>query len=890
MAQARDYTLISLGLMSGSDTLRTALGGYYEIEDVVDAMDATWVPFAGAAGSGITTYTNNIPYLYGVASPSLGTTSSLDLMFSSIKAPYRFVGDKDHVSDDEQWRAKLIGGSYGTVSYGAFISNGTFSSTKFNFKLPYELREIKFLTETDYADYEAIEMTYDYNYYFPDYQNHVAGLDSELLIPSFYHLLSSYAGYGGDMSETMLNFINVEGTATTEEILFDPTITPYLPLYDLKEADAGPALTHYKNRVQNFRDYITDSVVANSLSASTIDAIEFTTKTLIFNSTSQNKLFSIGKTYSDVIPFTNKIQIPVDQEAESSFNDMIVESGFEDIFLNYINNIFVSELSPSDTDTYKNIATRITRDRITGAPRSSINTRNKSYKSYSLYNMLLDSVQNANFPNSSAFDLVGGQAATRQEIINAGGLSRYKHSLPSLEMLTEVKDYIETSGKCTFATYITDGQFQISEFMDLASETDYSEILAYRIEKYKGNLFTEGYSKKKVIQNFIFYNGENITDASEGSDLLFHDSQVKFGETYTYMVYAYALVYSANYKYSDLAITRQLSEPPEDGSGTSYCLQFYNPATGQTTDQLFDVGNEVDYYELENEFVTGNAEINSSIPYHADINISMEPSINIVQIPVITKVLTVQDHPSQPIDITPFQRMDNSQIIGFYAQVESAGPAIFPKPLTNADFDYKAAYMESNNLIEDEELTKTTISKPAAIEVYRRSVKPSSLSEFSGSLVATKPLSIAESDFKLSDCFYEEKILPNKKYYYLFRFLNENGNMGHQSPIIEAELIDDGGYKYAVFDSLTSEDLVVPTQTQPSTEFKKIIQLVPNIKQISMEVGDVDYGNTAAEEYDNLIIGTADDKIFDKKFKLRLTSKKTGEKIDLNITYKLKEG
>ena len=138
-------------------------------------------------------------------------------------------------------------------------------------------------------------------------------------------------------------------------------------------------------------------------------------------------------------------------------------------------------------------------------------------------------------------------------------------------------------------------------------------------------------------------------------------------------------------------------------------------------------------------------------------------------------------------------------------------------------------------------------------------------------------------------CKDEEKVLPNKKYYYLFRFLNENGNMGHQSPIIEAELIDDGGYKYAVFDSLTSEDLVVPTQTQPSTEFKKIIQLVPNIKQISMEVGDVDYGNTAAEEYDNLIIGTADDKIFDKKFKLRLTSKKTGEKIDLNITYKLKE-
>ena len=72
-------------------------------------------------------------------------------------------------------------------------------------------------------------------------------------------------------------------------------------------------------------------------------------------------------------------------------------------------------------------------------------------------------------------------------------------------MLTRVKDYIETSGKFTFATYLDDGQFQINKFMDLAEATDDSEILAYRIEKFKGNLFTEGYSKKKVIQNFIFY-------------------------------------------------------------------------------------------------------------------------------------------------------------------------------------------------------------------------------------------------------------------------------------------------------------------------------------------------------------------------------------------------
>ena len=41
------------------------------------------------------------------------------------------------------------------------------------------------------------------------------------------------------------------------------------------------------------------------------------------------------------------------------------------------------------------------------------------------------------------------------------------------------------------------------------------------------------------------------------------------------------------------------------------------------------------------------------------------------------------------------------------------------------------------------------------------------------------------------------------------------------------------------------------------------------------------------EQINNLKVGQADELIWDKTFKLRLTSKKTSRKIDLNITYKL---
>ena len=42
---------------------------------------------------------------------------------------------------------------------------------------------------------------------------------------------------------------------------------------------------------------------------------------------------------------------------------------------------------------------------------------------------------------------------------------------------------------------------------------------------------------------------------------------------------------------------------------------------------------------------------------------------------------------------------------------------------------------------------------------------------------------------------------------------------------------------------------------------------------------------TARSQYDEVDIGTAEETIWGKTFKIRLTSKKTGKKIDLNITY-----
>ena len=140
-----------------------------------------------------------------------------------------------------------------------------------------------------------------------------------------------------------------------------------------------------------------------------------------------------------------------------------------------------------------------------------------------------------------------------------------------------------------------------------------------------------------------------------------------------------------------------------------------------------------------------------------------------------------------------------------------------------------------------------------------------------------------------TDCFYEEKIKTNTKLYYTFRAINNEGVKGSFSPIFETELIDDGNYKYAVFNKIELSELKPEKiHTEPSKNFKKLLQFIPTPEQLALNDKNVDYSQEAESQLNNVIVGKNVNSIWDKKFKVRMTSKKTGKKIDLNITYKLR--
>ena len=305
-----------------------------------------------------------------------------------------------------------------------------------------------------------------------------------------------------------------------------------------------------------------------------------------------------------------------------------------------------------------------------------------------------------------------------------------------------------------------------------------------------------------------------------------------------------------------------------------------------------------------NRFAT-NAQIKSQYPYLADFNFHYMPTAMITEVPVAFSALRILDNPPVAADITPYQRKDNSQTIGFYINVESfrfptnttdpdskSEVGKYPTPLNSQELSLSEVYKLSNNMLDEELVLRNSVSKITTLEVFRLDNKPESISDFDGNIVFRKDLSMKhDTKYKYTNCFYEERVATNKKYYYLFRFVNEQGIPGYLAPIQVAELIDDGGYKYSKFDVIYESDLGTTESQQERLSFKKIIELSPTVSHTEFLATDLDYSQPAATQlskvYEN--IGSAQDLIWGKTFKFRLTSKKTGKKIDLNIKYNLKE-
>ena len=388
------------------------------------------------------------------------------------------------------------------------------------------------------------------------------------------------------------------------------------------------------------------------------------------------------------------------------------------------------------------------------------------------------------------------------------------------------------------------GNAQIDLYEDLASSANLSRVTRTYEEILDGlaaHTETLMYVVKKkhtatgpAIQTFYI-----SAELANDRPTVFCDTQVKYGTNYHYDIDRVVLVFGNEYKY--------LGEP----------------------------------------IVTQGTNI-LGLPIKSKIEIANKPNVKILLLPYVGGTgiqALITDKPPVPPEIRfyPLKGINNKVKILLNSNtgkmtvppvsIEEADQQYFLQEYRTQTGQWNASYEDM--VSSDGKISFRSDDPVDAYELYRLDRPPVSYKSFQGEFVLIDPVrGIPGSTL--------DPVLPNRKYYYCARSIDIHNNKSNPTHIYEVEVVDNNGQIF-----LNQRVLRTP---QPKEDFKKegrrFLFIEPSFRQVVYEDTDVGIPAITSAPLSNILGSVDADKVWGKSFKIRLTSKQTGRKVDLNLTFK----
>jgi len=342
------------------------------------------------------------------------------------------------------------------------------------------------------------------------------------------------------------------------------------------------------------------------------------------------------------------------------------------------------------------------------------------------------------------------------------------------------------------------------------------------------------------IQTFYFLNRASLED--------FIDTQIKFDRVYNYEVIGMFAIYGSNYSYENVQK-----------------ISGFNPLSNEPVKRI-------------------------------NFTFTNSPSVKIVEVSMATHTLRIVEPPPIVPEITFYNEMttknklkirmehQDGNIVDEYRKVP-----LRPFAGNQNYIDKLKQYFSSDNVLVTSGKTSEGI-----YEIYRLEDPPSSYLDFEDALIATVQSNIVYSNGEHSrNAMFTDLIKHQKKYYYAFRTLTHRGNPSELSPIYVAEMYEDADETFMTFDLYQMPE---NKNSQPDSHMRKYIQIIPNTEHLvpnSEEIIEQFPDATSAITALKLGRDELEEKLFEynsenKYIKLRLESKNSGRKMDLNLFFKRK--
>ena len=803
-----------------------------------------------------------------------------------IRYSGRIYGSAENIENDMHWDAFINGGVYMDTEYDGMFMDAEYYDHWFKYEMPLTSLEVERFKQKRKASpiMDEINIGYEYNRYFKRYERYIGSLPDEKLIPNLY-MLQMFSEADDLKSPNKrkkafgANDLNV--VSRMDKIKFSDWSDLLKDEQDFENEEnfsIKQKRKFNKKRRRRMRNYLNRDIPRNPLKFSVESATIQKQNNILFDQHAMATEFENAIPNKSLFPYYAKISFEADET--KYFAESFRKHDYNSKFLVALKEVFGTDPSyfePDDNEFVAQIGKAYKRNKKNSVGTIALRLAD--------FGVLLNESRLRYINTKNDFCFMGRRNhPARLAAYDTDGNYRFYNTHAATNVLADYLDFADESDylnkiKEPFALNDTNGK--------------YKETLAYRVEKV-GGAGTGDSNTQNTIQNFWFSNCRELhnrtPDASKKRDFDFCDTQVKYGEEYTYNVYAYVVVAGLRYEVSDHIITNviaQLNEGEDGAEKPLYCLEFRDPSTGETRPALYQGEGSGDVAH-GSEFMT-TSQISNVNRYLADFNITVQPSIKIIEIPLTSKTIQILDAPPNTAQALPFAVDDDSNRIGYDIEYTATDDKKFPPAITEADSFYKESYMFSNNLLPNSNLNKGSISFPRFLQIFRTDEPPKNYSDFDGKLIKTVDLKIENSEHTLKEHVFYDKVDVNQNYYYVFRFVNEHGNPGRPSAVHKATLQNDGGYKYPIFDIYDFAEAASKRKSAKTRDtFKKLLDIRPSYQHLIFDEDSYTVDMDSEQVLRKLKVGLADSRIWNKKFKIRLTSKKTGKKIDLNITYNLK--
>lgn len=403
-------------------------------------------------------------------------------------------------------------------------------------------------------------------------------------------------------------------------------------------------------------------------------------------------------------------------------------------------------------------------------------------------------------------------------VLPIGDYSKYEK-----QKKTEESQFIDALYFAIFKDKIADFlRYSTRSYKDILNgRRAYTETFMYRIAKFKGE-DTSG----EPLQNFYVQNDSEI-DVME-----YIDTQVKYDQLYTYIVYAYQLVVLNSYSYGN-------------------------------------VGNS------------------AKSRYNKNVTVNNQPVVRIVEVPYTTHTARIYDSPPPPPDFDIISYKGNERTLLLTMNTSTNTYMNYPITIRDEDEPVFRKVSEKQGVKYGEKIEFSSDDRIAGFQIFRMAQKPEKYEDFAQNLLAVVNTDVFPKSLQqASSAAFLDSVSPNRKYYYMFRSIDVHGKASNPTEIVEVEIISQGGVVFALtkpFEMKKEEKKIM------KKEIKRFVQIVPNIRQttLDLESQQIKEAKTAEKAIQTLILGNTDNGIWGKKFKIRFVSKNTKKVLDLNVKFEI---